>query len=191
MPERDRDKFIKETQIPGLLLIEKPAFPDERGFFREVVRLADLEDKGKNFKPVQMNHSFSLPGVIRAIHTESVNKLVYPITGKMFAAFVDIRPDSETFKKVFTYNFDNSANPCGVAFFIPSGVGNSICAYSSETVHYIYLVDGYWSPQGAQGIAWDDPDLAINWPTKNPIISERDKNNPRLRDIFPEKFNNL
>ncbi len=57
-----------------------------------------------------------------------------------------------------------------------------------ESVDYIYLVDAYWDGLDTRAIAWDDPDLNIKWPVENPVISERDKNNPRLKDLFPEKF---
>jgi dTDP-4-dehydrorhamnose 3,5-epimerase len=127
----------------------------------------------------------SKPGVIRALHAESWNKLVYPMTGRMFAAIVDIRPESETFGKVETFEFD-AAEPR--ALFVPIGMGNSICVHGDEDVHYMYLVDQEYTGQDTRAIAWDDPDLAIAWPVENPIISDRDKNNPTLREMFPEKF---
>jgi len=183
-------QIIKKTTIPGLLVIERPVHKDNRGFFHEVFRLDELEKaSGVKFRPVQWNHSFSQPKVIRAIHTEDWNKLIYPISGKMFAAIVDVRPDSQTFGKVETFIFDNtSSESTHAALFLPRGLGNSICVVGSEPVHYFYLVDDYWDDQKAKGIAWDDPDLNIDWPVKNPIISERDKNNPTLRELFPEKF---
>jgi len=183
-------QIVKTTSIPGLLYIERPVFHDHRGFFHEVFRLNELEEKiGFKFKPVQWNHSLSKPKVIRAIHTEAWNKLVYPATGKMFAAFVDVRPKSKTFGRVEKVIFDNTLkNSLRRAVFIPAGVGNSICALGKEPVHYFYLVDAYWDDKKARGIAWDDPDLAIQWPVKKPIISERDKNNPTLRELFPKKF---
>ncbi|MBU0569260.1 dTDP-4-dehydrorhamnose 3,5-epimerase family protein [Patescibacteria group bacterium] len=181
---------IKKTSIPRLLIIERPVFSDSRGFFHEIFRLNDLEKfSGVKFNPVQWSHSVSLPGVIRAIHSEQWHKLVYPISGKMFGAYVDVRPDSKTFGKVETVIFDNeSAESRHTAVFIPPGVGNSICVMGEVPVHYTYLVSEYWDNSKAQGIAWNDPDLAIDWPVKNPIISDRDKNNPTLRQLFPEKF---
>jgi len=89
---------IKTTPIAGLLVIERPIFSDERGFFHEVVRFDELlETSGVEFKPVQISHAMSLPNVIRGIHTEGWNKIVYPVTGKMFSAIVDVRPESPTF----------------------------------------------------------------------------------------------
>ncbi|TEU01976.1 hypothetical protein E3I18_01835 [Candidatus Woesebacteria bacterium] len=186
----DNPQIIKKTTIPGLLVIERPVHKDNRGFFHEVFRLNELEEvSGLKFKPVQWSHSMSKPGVIRAIHTEDWNKLIYPVTGKMFAAIADVRKDSKAFGKVETFTFDNtSPESTHMALFLPKGLGNSICVVGKEPVHYIYLVDEYWDDKKAQGIAWDDPDLNIDWPIKNPIISERDKNNPTLRELFPEKF---
>ena len=181
---------VKKTSIPGLLIIERPTFADDRGFFREVFRLSELEEFANiKFSPVQWSHSLSLPGVIRAIHTENWNKLIYPVTGTLFAPIVDVRPESPTFGKVETFIIDNTKEDSKhTAIFLPKGMGNSICAVGSTPLHYLYLVDEYWDNKKARAIAWDDPDLAIKWPVKTPIISERDKSNPRLRDLFPEKF---
>lgn len=178
------------TEIPGLVIIERPVFPDDRGFFHEVFRKNELESvTGIEFNPVQWSHSVSYPEVIRAIHTEEWNKLVYPVTGKMFGAFVDTREDSETFGKVVEIVFDNeSVDSIHKALFIPSGIGNSICVAGKEPLNYIYLVDEYWNNSKARGIAWNDPDLAIKWPVEDPIISERDRNNPTMRELFPDKY---
>lgn len=181
MPSKN---FIRKTSLPGLLIIERPTFFDERGFFREFARLSDLEQEGIKFHPVQFNHSKSLPGVIRGLHAEQWNKLVYPVTGEMFAALVDVRSHLDTFGKVETLTL-KADNP--LALFIPQGVANSICVTGKEPVHYIYLADKYYQKPG-MAIAWNDPDLAIDWPVKNPIISKRDRNNPRLRELFPEQF---
>ena len=182
----DNKQNIKTTSIPGLLILERPIFSDERGFFRELFHKDELEEAaGIKFDGVQMNHSHSLPKVIRGIHAENWNKIIYPICGAVFIAIVDIRPDSPTFGKVETLTVDDSHR---VGLFIPQGLANSFCVISEVPVDYIYLVDAYYDGSDTRAIALDDPDLNINWPVKDPIISERDKNNPRLRDLFPEKF---
>lgn len=174
------------TSIPGLFRLERKTHIDQRGSFREVFHLNELEAAlGCEFKAVQMNHSFSKPRVIRALHAEGWNKLVYPVSGQMFSAIVDIRPDSENFGRVETFNFTSDER---YALFIAKGLANSVCVVGEEPVHYIYLVDAYYDGGDTRAIAWDDPDLNINWPIKDPIISQRDKNNPKLRDLFPEKF---
>lgn len=185
-----KENFIRKTSIPGVLLIERPVHPDSRGFFHEIVRLNLLiEASGVEFKPVQMSHAMCLPGVIKAFHTEKLNKLGYPVTGKCFSAIVDVRPDSPMFGKYEIFEFDNeSENSPHAAIFIPAGVGNSVCVSGNEPVHYIYEMDKYWLKENEQGIAWDDPDLAVPWPVKNPIISDRDRNNPTLRVAFPDMF---
>ncbi|MFH1971166.1 MAG: dTDP-4-dehydrorhamnose 3,5-epimerase family protein [Patescibacteria group bacterium] len=180
------DNYIKETSIKGLYVIDRPMFEDERGFFREVFRLKDLEEViGFKFNIVQSNHAHSKANVIRALHAENWNKLVYPVNGKMFAAVVDIREESGTFGKTETFNFDSSFRK---ALFIPKGLANSICVDGENSVDYIYYVDSYYDGNDTEAIAWDDPTLNINWPVKTPIISERDKNNPTLKEAFPEKF---
>jgi len=178
---------IEESEIKGLFVISGETFTDERGFFREIFHLNELVEKtGVDFKPVQWNHSVSKSGVIRALHAENWNKLIYPITGKMFAAVVDIRLESSTFAKVETFNFDTERER--KALFITKGLANSICVEGDKKVHYMYLVDAYYDGKDTRAVAWDDPDLGIKWPVKNPILSERDKNNPKLRELFPEKF---
>ena len=178
---------IEESKIKGLFVIGGGSFADERGFFREIFHLDELTKKtGVDFKPVQWNHSVSKSGVIRASHAENWNKLVYPVTGKMFAAIADIRPESPTFAKVETFIFDTKKERR--ALFVSKGLTNSICVVGNEDVHYMYLADAYYDGKDTRAVAWDDPDLGIKWPIKNPILSERDKNNPKLRDLFPEKF---
>lgn len=180
------NKYIKQTSIPGLLILERPTFEDERGFFREVFHLDELEEvSGVKFNLAQWNHSLSRRGVIRGLHGENWNKIIYCVTGQMFTAIVDIRPDSETFGKVETFTLDGK-NRTGL--FIPKGLANSVCVVGSEDVNYLYLVDSYYDGTDTTAIAFDDPDLAIAWPIENPIISDRDKNNPKLRELFPEKF---
>ncbi|MCX6705317.1 MAG: dTDP-4-dehydrorhamnose 3,5-epimerase family protein, partial [Candidatus Woesebacteria bacterium] len=71
---------------------------------------------------------------------------------------------------------------------ITSGIANSFCNFGKENAHYLYLVDNYYDGSDKKAVAWDDPDLNIKWPIKAPILSDRDKNNPRLRDVFPDKF---
>lgn len=182
-------KYVKTTNIPGLLILERPLHLDERGFFRELFHKDELEKiTGTKFDGIQMNHSHSLPGVLRGIHAEGWNKIIYPVSGQAFIAIVDIRPDSPTFAKVETFSVGDENR---VGFFISKGLANSLCVLGEKPLDYIYLVDVYWDGTDTSAIAWDDPDLNINWPIKNPILSERDKHNPYLRDLFPKKFKQI
>jgi len=178
--------FVKTTSIPGLLILERPTFTDDRGFFREIFHIDEIEKTlNISFRGVQMNHAYSKPSVLRGIHAENWNKIIYPVNGQVFVAIVDIRADSPTFGKTETFTIDDKKR---ISIFVSKGLANSYCILGEKAVDYIYLVDAYYDGSDTRAIAWDDPDLAIEWPIKDPIISERDKNNPTLRDLFPEKF---
>lgn len=177
---------MKTTPIPGLLLLPLTPASDERGSFREVWRVDWAEKFGwPKLAPVQWNISESRRGVIRGIHAEPWDKLVHVAAGTAFAAIVDLRKDQTTFGTVATFNLDSTQ-----ALYIPQGLGNSFQA-TSERATYAYLVTGLWQPGTRYpSVALDDPDLNIAWPiAPGPDdISPKDQKNPRLRDLFPEKF---
>lgn len=178
--------FIKTTSLKGLLVLERPAFEDKRGFFREIFHIDEIEKTlNIEFKGVQMNHAQSHPKVLRGIHAEDWNKIIFPVNGEVFVAIVDIRMDAPSFGKVETFLINDENR---IALFVSKGLANSYCITGNTSVDYIYLVDAYYDGSDTRAIAWDDPNLNIDWPIKDPIISERDKNNPRLRELFPEKF---
>lgn len=180
------DEFVQKTSIEGLLILKRPIHKDGRGFFREIFHINEIEQvSGIEFKGVQMNHAFSKRGVLRGIHAENWNKIIYPLNGEVFVAIVDIRPDSPTFKQVETFIINDENR---IALFVSKGLANSYCVTGDSDVHYIYLVDAYYDGSDTRAVIWNDPDLAIDWPLKDPILSERDKNNPKLRELFPEKF---
>lgn len=177
---------IKRTKIQGLYILERPTFSDERGFFRELYHLDELEKAiGREFKIVQVNHSNSVPNVIRGFHAEPWNKLVYCVSGRAFHAITDLRPDSPTFGRIQTFTFDDEHR---FALFVSKGLGNSLCAIGPELVNYVYFVDDYYRGLPAPAVIWNDPDLNVGWPVKNPIVSKKDRQNPTLRQLFPEKF---
>lgn len=178
--------FIQKTSIEGLLVLKRPIHKDDRGFFREIFHIDEIEQVlNIQFKGIQMNHASSLPKVLRGIHAENWNKIIYPVNGQVFVAIVDIRIDSLTFGKFETFPINDENR---IALFVSKGLANAYCVIGEKTVDYIYLVDAYYDGTDTRAIAWDDPDLAIKWPISNPIISDRDQNNPNLRDLFPEKF---
>lgn len=178
--------YIKKTSISGLLILERPVFEDERGFFKEVFHKDEIKSStGIAFNAVQMNHSRSKPKVLRGLHAEQWNKVVYPMTGEAFVAIVDIRPDSPSFGKFETFEVGENNR---IGLFIPNGLANSLCVTGNTELNYLYLVDAYYDGSDTRAIIWNDPDINIPWPIKDPIISERDKNNPTLRQMFPEKF---
>jgi len=187
----DPDKNIVKTGIDGVVLIQRPVMGDARGFVHEPYNKEELKQAtGVDFSPVQWTHGYIKPGVIKAVHSEDWNKLIYPVTGILYAPICDLRPESQTFGKVEYITIDNTKEDSKrQALFLPSGgIGNSICVLGKVRMHYFYLIDEYWDDAKAKGVAWDDPDLNIKWPVENPILSERDKNNPTLRETFPDKF---
>lgn len=180
------EEFVVKTSIEGLLILKRPIHKDSRGFFREIFHIDEIEKTlDIEFKGVQMNHAFSSPKVLRGIHAENWNKIICPVNGQVFVAIVDIRVDSPSFSKVETFVINDENR---IALFVSKGLANSYCVLGEKGVDYIYLVDAYYDGIDQRAIAFDDPDLGIDWPIKDPIISERDKNNPKLRDLFPEKF---
>lgn len=178
--------FVQKTSIEGLLILKRLTHADERGFFREILHIDEIEKTlNIEFKCVQLNHAFSLPKVLRGIHAENWNKIICPINGQVFLAIVDIREDSATFGKAETFRINDENR---IALFVSKGLANSYCITGDTSVDYVYLVDAYYDGTDQRAIAWNDPDLNIKWPIENPILSKRDKNNPKLRELFPEKF---
>lgn len=182
---------IIKTSIEGVVLIQRPIHGDSRGFVHEPYNKEELKAAtGIEFNPVQWTHAYIKPGVVKAVHCENWNKLIYPITGNLYAPICDLRPNSPTFGKVEYITIDNTKEDSKrQALFLPSGgIGNAICTLGDEMMHYFYLIDSYWDDAKASGVAWNDPDLNIKWPIENPILSERDKTNKTLRETFPDKF---
>jgi dTDP-4-dehydrorhamnose 3,5-epimerase len=171
--------------LDGVVIFNPATFEDDRGFFREAFRLRDLEEIVR--QPVsflQINHSRSHRNVLRGLHAENWSKLIYVPSGEVFAAFADIRPWSPTFGLVETVRFSETSRP---TVFLPAGVANGYCVLS-ETADYIYYVTGYYDGSDTRAVMWDDPDLAVPWPTRNPILSARDRQNPTLRELISERF---
>ncbi len=173
---------IKQTAIPGLLEIDINLVEDERGYFQEKFQKEKLVAAGfpADFSPVQQNISYNKEaGVIRGIHAEPWDKYISTIRGKIFAAFVDLRPGSN-FGKAVTIE----VNPTK-AVFVPRGVGNSYQTLEPE-VYYQYLVNAHWSPTAEyKSVNVADPDLKIAWPIglDKAIVSDKDRANPMLKDI--------
>jgi dTDP-4-dehydrorhamnose 3,5-epimerase len=174
--------MIKKTNIEGLLIVEGgQTFEDDRGFFREPFRRNEFEEVlGKPWVHVQENHAFSKKDVLRGIHIAPWDKFIYCPYGEVLSVVVDVRRDSPTFKQVFKMQIGFSSK---VKLFIPAGLGNSYLILSEEAV-YEYQVNQYYSAGMEKGIAWDDPELAIEWPLQNPVLSEKDQKNPTLKDYL-------
>ena len=184
--EEQKVENIIETSIKGLFKVMRPIFADERGFFHEIFRKSELEEKlGYEFKICQANHSRSTKGVLRGIHRATWNKLVTAASGKVQAVIVDLRENSPTFGKWESFILGEEGEQ--FSLFVPAGCGNSFMALS-EVADYVYLVDDYWAPGKEIGILYNDEDLNISWEIENPNVSEKDQKNITVKEAFPAQF---
>jgi dTDP-4-dehydrorhamnose 3,5-epimerase len=173
---------ITSTKIKDVLLIEPRVFDDERGFFYESYNQKVYQKFGINVDFVQDNHSRSQKNTLRGLHYQ-VNpgqaKLVRVILGEVFDVAVDIRFGSPTFGQWVGYHL-NSKNK--QQMFIPTGFAHGFCV-TSDFAEFEYKCSEFYSPQDERGIRWNDPELGIQWPVENPILSDKDNRNTLFKNI--------
>lgn len=176
---------IIETHLPGVVVIEPKLFGDKRGFFLETYREDALQQAGINVRFVQDNHSHSSQGVLRGLHyqmEQTQGKLVRVATGSVYDVAVDVRVGSPSFGQWYgtELNEENMR-----MMYVPPGFAHGFVVLS-ETADFIYKCTDYYHPESEQGIAWDDPDLSIDWNissiSEKISLSEKDKNNVRLSE---------
>lgn len=173
---------LRRGPLEGLWISERRTYADDRGFFREAFRLSELADVLDPVPAfVQVNHSRSRRGVLRGLHAENWEKLVYVPRGEVFTALADLRPWSPTFGQSATFRLGESQT---IALFVPRGLAHGYYVLSDEA-DYMYQVTSYYDGSDTRAVAWNDPDLAIAWPTTSPILSDRDQRNPTFRELFP------
>ncbi len=185
-PHATRDSLNLPTRLPtrlnGLVLIEPTVHADSRGFFVETYSQQSWGDLGVTSQFVQDNHSRSMRRTIRAFHFQAdpgQPKLVRVACGRAWDVVVDIRRSSPTFGEWESFELDDERN---LQLYVPIGFAHGFCALS-EVVDVVYKVGSYYDPATERGIAWDDPGLAIPWPSDQPIVSERDRHHPTLAQI--------
>jgi dTDP-4-dehydrorhamnose 3,5-epimerase len=167
------------TESPEVVLIEPTVHGDERGFFVETFRENALADLGIDADFVQDNHSRSGARVLRGLHRQAGQaKLVRCPSGRIWDVAVDLRPDSPTYKQWEGYELDDTSHH---QLFVPDGFGHGFCVLS-DSADVIYRVSSYYDPELETGIAWNDPEIGIEWPIDDPVLSERDKTAPKLAD---------
>jgi dTDP-4-dehydrorhamnose 3,5-epimerase len=181
---------VHQTKFDGMLIFDLNVFDDNRGRFTEVWQTEAMQEMGlPDVNPKQLGVSRSKKGAIRAIHAEPYDKIISPLTGKIFCAMVDLRENSETFGQVDSFELTPTQ-----MLFIPSGVGNGFQAISEEDVMYCYCTAGVWSAEKAYSgkyiaINYADPDLDIQWPLHDDrIVSIKDESNKSIREWFPGKY---
>jgi dTDP-4-dehydrorhamnose 3,5-epimerase len=166
------------TRLEGPLLIEPDAFEDARGFFLETYTARRYAEAGVDVPFVQDNHSRSEQGTIRGLHYQAgpgQAKLVSVIRGRVWDVVVDIRTGSPTYGEWEAFDLDDTTHR---QVFVPVGFAHGFCTLSEADV--IYKVSRYYDARRERGIAWNDPQLAIAWPTTRPLLSDRDRSNPPL-----------
>ena len=168
------------TEIEDLVLIEPDVHGDERGFFVEVFRASWMDELGLKVEFVQHNHSRSVGPVLRGIHLQAGQaKLVRCAHGRIWDVAVDLRPDSPTYLRWEGWELDDRKHH---QLFIPDGFGHGFCALS-DAADVVYALSDYYDPARETGIAWDDPEIGIEWPLTDPVLSERDRSAPRLAEL--------
>lgn len=154
---------VTKTDIPGLLIIEPAVHGDERGFFMETYNQNDMTEAGIDAVFVQDNQSKSIKGVLRGLHYQKQfpqGKLVRVIKGAVYDVAVDLRPGSSTYGnwKGTVLSEDNK-----LQLFIPAGFAHGFLVMSDEA-EFVYKVTDFYHPGDEGGIAWNDPEIGIEWP---------------------------
>ncbi len=174
---------VYKTEIDSLLIIEPDVYYDERGYFFESYNEQKYAVIGIKKKFVQDNQSSSQRGVVRGFHYQvgefAQGKLVRVVKGRVMDYAVDIRFGSPTFGKYAAVELSSVNNK---QFWIPSGFAHGFCTLENDTIMH-YKCTAHYSPHNERGIIFNDPDIGINWPMINPVVSEKDLNYGRLRDI--------
>jgi dTDP-4-dehydrorhamnose 3,5-epimerase len=176
---------VQTTPLPGVLIVTPRLFGDQRGFFVETYQRQRYREAGINVDFVQDNLSRSTKGTLRGLHFQHPRgqaKLVQAVQGEIFDVVVDIRRGSPTFGQWFGTILSDSDQR---QLFIPSGFAHGFCVLS-ETALFSYKCSDYYAPGNEGGLRWDDPDVAIDWGEKGPLLSERDRALPLLKAIAPE-----
>jgi len=178
---------VETTKIPGLLIIEPAVYGDERGFFMETYSRDRYADAGLPINFVQDNLSVSAKGILRGLHLQHPNgqgKLCSVLEGEVFDVAVDVRVGSPTFGQSLglTLSSENKRQ-----LYVPPGFAHGFCVLS-ERAMFSYKCTDFYSAPSELGIAWDDPEIGINWPIPSPQLSGKDQENLRLRDIPAERL---
>jgi dTDP-4-dehydrorhamnose 3,5-epimerase len=165
---------ITKTPLNGLLIVDLDFHGDERGFFLERFHIEKFSQLGLPTIFNQINHSRSGMNILRGLHYQhnpGQGKLVGVIRGGIYDVAVDIRPESTTYGRYFGIELTDTN---GKLLWVPEGFAHGFCVTSEELTDVIYNTTSIYNPAGEGGIAWDDPEIAIDWPIKKPILSEKD-----------------
>jgi len=176
---------VMETSLLGVLLLEPNVHHDHRGFFLETYNRQRFEALGIDSDWVQDNHSLSVqPGTLRGLHYQTApkaqTKLVRVLRGAIYDVAVDLSQHSPTFGQWYgtVLSADNHRQ-----LLIPKGFAHGFCTLVENT-EVAYKVDEFYSADHDRGLAWNDPELGISWPTSQPVLSEKDLKHPLLSELL-------
>lgn len=176
---------IETTSLPGVLLIHPQIFPDDRGYFFESFRSAEFEKIGLPTVFVQDNQSLSEKGVMRGLHFQfkyPQGKLVQVALGEVYDIALDIRPNSPHYGEWFGAVINDKNH---LQMYIPHGFAHGYKVLSAQAIFQYKCTDIY-HPEDEYGVNCHDPEIDINWPGGNEIISIKDKKLPNLKEIPPD-----
>lgn len=175
--------YAAPTDIKGLLIVEPKVFRDERGFFTEKYRADVLAEHGLHETFVQDNHSRSAPRVLRGLHYQTdpaQGKLVTVARGRIWDVAVDLRRGSPTYGRHFGVELNDENFLC---LWIPFGFAHGFCVLGNEPADVVYKVTGTFNGKTEGGVRWNDPEISIPWPIRDPLVSARDSSLPGLHAL--------
>ncbi|MCS7091297.1 MAG: dTDP-4-dehydrorhamnose 3,5-epimerase [Verrucomicrobiota bacterium] len=173
--------------LEGVLVIEPRVFGDARGYFLETWNERRYREAGIPGPFVQDNLSFSRRSTLRGLHFQNPaaqGKLVYVLAGEVFDVVVDLRRRSPTFGRWYGARLSSENKR---QMYIPPGFAHGF-AVMSDTALFAYKCTEFYAPEHEVTLLWNDPDLAIDWPVQEPVLSEKDRRGLRLRDLPLEKL---
>jgi len=173
---------FEETPLPGVVLVTPDVHRDPRGFFLETFQVRKYAEGGIEGPFVQDNHSCSSRGILRGLHAQlerPQGKLVRVIEGEVFDVAVDMRRGSPTWARWFgaTLSAENFRQ-----LYVPPGFLHGFVV-TSESAQFEYKCTDYYHPESEISVAWNDPEIGIEWPVHQPILSDKDRNAPTLAEL--------
>lgn len=177
---------VIETKLPGVLIIEPTVFGDARGFFVESFQLERYREVGIELPFVQDNQSRSSKGVLRGLHfqrTRPQGKLVRVSRGAVYDVAVDINSNSPTFGQYVGAELTEENQR---QLWVPPGFAHGFCVLS-DIADFQYKCTDYYFPQDEGALIWNDPEIGIEWPIADPLLSAKDLLNPSLRELIDQE----
>jgi dTDP-4-dehydrorhamnose 3,5-epimerase len=176
--------IVTKTELPGVLVVEPRVFGESRGWLLEAWNAGRYAAEGMPLEFAQDNVSYSVPSVLRGLHFQhpiGQGKLVNVLEGEIFDVAVDVRPDSPTFRKWVGVVLSSENHK---QLWIPDGFAHGFAARKASIV--LYKMTTPYDPKGQRGVLWCDEDVGIDWAVATPLLSDKDAQAPRLRDIAPD-----